>query len=398
MQKPVLLNAVALPAAATVAGIAGLALGLSGPAMWACLLTMAGAWGAFAFFAEQRLSGCMQRGNELHQALVRQQGLMLQMQQAMGTDIGQSRKEVKRTQSLLHEAVKKLSGSFEEMNRRSREQEVLVRGVVDRQGSGDSSLNVRQFARTATSLTEKLVGALAQASEQSAGNVKHIDAMVQHLDAIFELLEDVKSIADQTNLLALNAAIEAARAGDAGRGFAVVAEEVRNLSERSTAFNDQIRKLAVNAKEAIAKVRDTVGDMATSNSSVSGDARAEVGKLVGHVESIDAALGDVIRQVSVSSEKIGQAVGEAVRSLQFEDITTQALGAADVHLQRLEKLEAEAVYLQDIFAKASPQEAPNKQVLDQASERLRTLSMQLAQPPHKPVAQTTMQAGAVELF
>src|SRR3546814_6363889 len=93
--------------------------------------------------------------------------------------------------------------------------------------------------------------------------------MGKHLDAIFDLLGDVKTIADQTNLLALNAAIEAARAGEAGRGFAVVAEEVRSLSERSTNFNEQIRKLVSVSKDAIAKVRDTVGDMATRDSSVS---------------------------------------------------------------------------------------------------------------------------------
>src|SRR3546814_2120216 len=97
--------------------------------------------------------------------------------------------------------------------------------------------------------------------------------MVKHLDAIFDLLGDVKTIADQTNLLALNAAIEAARAGEAGRGFAVVAEEVRSLSERSTNFNEQIRKLVSVSKDAIAKVRDTVGDMATRDSSVSSGAQ-----------------------------------------------------------------------------------------------------------------------------
>jgi methyl-accepting chemotaxis protein len=228
--------------------------------------------------------------------------------------------------------------------------------------------------------------------------------MVQHLDAIFELLEDVKSIADQTNLLALNAAIEAARAGDAGRGFAVVAEEVRNLSQRSTAFNDQIRKLAVSAKDAIAKVRETVGDMATRDLNVSGEARTEVGKLVGHVEAIDHSLSEAIRQVSASGEKINAAVGEAVRSLQFEDIASQALGSAEVHLERLEKLDNEASSLQSIMSavtssqESAVQRSSAQQALDQAGSRIRELRNNLSTPVHQPVSQVSLDAGAVELF
>jgi methyl-accepting chemotaxis protein len=60
---------------------------------------------------------------------------------------------------------------------------------------------------------------------------------------IIEILGTLDSITSQTNLLSLNASIEAARAGDQGKGFAVVATEIRNLSESSKQFTEQIHDI-----------------------------------------------------------------------------------------------------------------------------------------------------------
>jgi methyl-accepting chemotaxis protein len=240
---------------------------------------------------------------------------------------------------------------------------------------------------------EGLVEVLARVSQQSSVTVQNIDAMVKHLDAIFELLGDVKSIADQTNLLALNAAIEAARAGEAGRGFAVVAEEVRNLSERSTNFNEQIRKLVFSSKDAIAKVRETVGDMASRDTSASLQSREEVRRLLGQVEEMDQTFAVGIREVSGASQKIGQAVAHAVRCLQFEDIATQSLTAADKHVGRMEAIGAEADQLRTMFDDAS------KPTLTAAGCATPVAPQQdWRQAQHKPVAQLSMESGAVELF
>lgn len=336
-------------------------------------------------------------GGALAQAQAHERGQLEQAQQrskaldelggALASDAAGVRQEVQRVRGLIQQATRELTASFESMNRQAQLQQAAAARIVNRSGDDAGSVGVRQFAQQAGKLMEGLVNVLADVSRQSGASVQMIDVMVKQFDAIFELLGDVKLIADQTNLLALNAAIEAARAGEAGRGFAVVAEEVRNLSERSNNFNEQIRKLVSSSKEAIASVRETVGAMAQRDSSSSQQARAEVGGLMQQIEKVDHSLTEGLREMSSAGEQIGQAVGQAVRCLQFEDISVQALAAAERHAQRLVQVQAETVKAAggrpSLMASLACDSAP--------AEDWRL-------PPAKPVAQVTMHEGSVELF
>ncbi|WP_161554243.1 methyl-accepting chemotaxis protein [Stenotrophobium rhamnosiphilum] len=332
-------------------------------------------------------------------ALEKHQVLLGELRGGLSDEMKNVIGEVERVRRLVHDAVVQLTGSFEELNRQSKLQEEAVSRVMNRNGKGDpDAINIQKFSQMTSSLMGNMVDILSQVSQQSSNTVENIDVMVKHLDAIFELLGDVKSIADQTNLLALNAAIEAARAGEAGRGFAVVAEEVRNLSERSTNFNEQIRKLVFSSKEAIAKVRDTVGSMATRDMSMSVHAKEEVGRLLGQVEEINQTYTEGIREVSGASHKINDAVSKAVRCLQFEDIATQALIAAEHHVRRLESINSEAgnlaVILQDQSAPIVIKASPPPRTLEVTAQVVEDWR----KPQHKPVSQISMDAGGVELF
>jgi methyl-accepting chemotaxis protein len=328
-----------------------------------------------------------------------QENVLLELRSFVGRELEGGRSEVNRTKTLIRDAVHTLSQSFDAMARHSREQASAVSRIVDRTGERDGEMGMQRFAMEASRQMEQLVQALEEVSGQSSQTVEHIDTMVEHLDGIFALLEDVKSIADQTNLLALNAAIEAARAGEAGRGFAVVADEVRNLSERSTAFNEQIRKLAHSSREVVTKVRDAVQRMASRDMTRSQEAKHESARLMQQVGSMNSILSSGIQEISSAGKSIDVSVGEAVRSLQFEDIATQALGSALVHLERLQAINAEATSLQELLHRSGgPRDAELMSALHAIARRIREVRGEWEKIPHKPVSQVDMGSGSIELF
>jgi len=397
LKKPYL-----LPLAPTLACLALYGGGATTTAIWGGFVLVGVGWAAFIWllFREENADrdqlylrdGQLQRHRDL---LEKFRGGLLN--EAIGLQ-----REVDRIRELILEAVRTLGGSFESMNRQSKQQEVAISRILNRAEGGGEGIDIRHFTRSATQLMEGLVDLLAGVSRQSANSVQHIDAMVTHLDAIFELLGDVKTIADQTNLLALNAAIEAARAGEAGRGFAVVAEEVRNLSERSTNFNEQIRKLVFCSKDSIAKVREAVGEMATRDLGASQQARTEVGRLMSQVEEINQAVAGGAREVSAAGTQISQAVAQAVRCLQFEDIASQALGSAMVHVQRLRQIGEESPSLQAVLV-TEALSPPSAMGASKPASRRPVVApvppeVDWRAPQHKPVAQMSLEAGAVELF
>jgi len=377
-----------IPSFAVLPHLAAIGIGASGLLLWVTGLVAVAALGWLGYQQQRELRTLRSESQRYRAQSVRQHVTLGELRNGLSAEADGVRQEVERVRTLIAEAVRHLGSAFEDITRQSKTQETAMARLLVKNGESNEGINVRRFAEAAAGLMNNLVDSLAQVSRQSLTTVQQIDAMVKHLDAIFDLLGDVKTIADQTNLLALNAAIEAARAGEAGRGFAVVAEEVRNLSERSTSFNEQIRKLVSNSKEAVASVRDTVGTMASRDLSLSEDARGEAGRLISQVDEINRGLSAGIQDVAAAREQIHVAVGMAIRCLQFEDISTQALATAQKHARRIDAINAEAVAL-DPQSDAAPQRTSPANEPEQETWRV---------PPHRPVAQVSMQSGAVELF
>lgn len=250
------------------------------------------------------------------------------------------RREMARASSIVHEATASLGDSFSKLNTHSRREEELVQDIVQNRGSEVcGTADGKSVLDEAGQLIQSFVDTLVDTSKQSIETVHRIDDMVQHMDSIFRLLDDVKNIADQTNLLALNAAIEAARAGEAGRGFAVVADEVRQLSMRSNALNAEILAGVNAGKQAIALARETVGSMASRDMNAVISGKDCVDKSFGRAREYSDVLARQIDELAVVSDQVTAGVGTAASCVQFEELVSQSMTAAETHLQRLNRLE-----------------------------------------------------------
>ncbi len=329
------------------------------------------------------------------------QSLFNEFGELSNTELGSVHEEIERVRTLMTEAIDELGRNFEELNRLVHQQEAMVEEVIEQSASSDKgddkTINVRRFAMEVSEMMENFIGIMVSVSTKSMSTMHHIDDMVDHMDGIFKLLEDVKSIADQTNLLALNAAIEAARAGEAGRGFAVVADEVRSLSIRSTNFNEQIREQVNNAKSVISKVRETVGEMASRDMNETIGAKERVNQLLENITRLNEYFSERVGSVAVVVKQVDDAVGTAVRCLQFEDITSQSLTAASRHVERYQEV------LQKLYGyHPSHEESAGNEEVQQALEHLLESIQQCrtawSEQNAKAVLQQSMQEGEVEFF
>ncbi len=79
-------------------------------------------------------------------------------------------------------------------------------------------------------------------------------AMETKMGEVADIADQLGDISFNTSILSLNASIEAARAGESGAGFEVVATEMRQLSNTSSVFSEQVAQVV---KELVTDVGQT---------------------------------------------------------------------------------------------------------------------------------------------
>ncbi|WP_435273863.1 methyl-accepting chemotaxis protein [Psychrobium sp. nBUS_13] len=311
--------------------------------------------------------------------------------------------EINRTSGLLSEAVVGMSESFHNMKSISDRQHSLLSTLVNHeQGNDDDNpsktadfekeLTFHEFLENSSRLTNEFVQVVINNSKQSLKTLSHIDNMVKQVDSIFSLLHNVEGLANRTNLLALNASIEAARAGEVGRGFAVVADEVRSLSISSSELNEQIRGKISGAKITIESLRSGVEEMASADMSQTFETQSKINEMTGKMGLISRNMEASIIELTTMSNEMDTAVGNAVRSLQFEDMTSQALASISTNIEQFDALSQQ---LHDVGGSGDSMFVKVDKI-NTVCQAVRKHTTSIGE--HRTVSQETMDEGEIELF
>ncbi len=236
-----------------------------------------------------------------------------------------------------------------------------------------------QISSFAENISGILAGFVATTVEMSAASTNLVDKVshiANQMPKVMKALKDIDQIAAQTNLLALNAAIEAARAGESGRGFAVVADEVRALSNRSAGFSNDIQAQLRAINDAITSLTSEVNSVASQDVSCVTDAKREVETAINGLLEKARKDQEVTANLSKISTNLVTALQQAMRGLQFEDMTSL-----------------------DPIARSMETGANNLTAVHAAlAGTIQKYRDQVQGRSHNPVSASSMQSGDIDLF
>jgi methyl-accepting chemotaxis protein len=289
--------------------------------------------------------------------------------------------ELVRARTLISEAVNTLVQSFAGLASHAEAQLKLAQNLAS--GESDAStlaqhgVSFKQFVAEIAQTMETFVAKTVENSKSAMLLVEQMERIVAEINSVNLLLDEISGITAQTNMLALNAAIEAARAGELGRGFAVVADEVRSLSGRTENFSGQIRDLISKVGGSIGAAESLIDQVASQDMMFTLQAKQRLTETSERINQLDDRMSASLGQLRQGVADLSREVGDAVRCLQFQDMTTQLI---DHVANRLDGI-------REVLSTEVPE--------PDGDARLGALRERLSHPP---VLQSAMDGGSVDLF
>lgn len=356
------------------------------------LLSIVITWQAYLYLARKK-SAPQSRQEVPHQSAV--ESVLMQTHPQFATHFAGASGDLDQVQALLADAIEKLMDSFNGMQNLIKSQQRAAIGMVQGQSFRDGS-EAGDFLAEISATFQDLIVTIVNNSKVGIELVEKMDTVTAKVSEILSVLVDIDGIAKQTNLLALNAAIEAARAGEYGRGFAVVADEVRKLSSRSEQFSQQIRNTVSGVKEAISTAEGSIEQMASLDMGFAVDSKKKVGEALERAQKMNANMAIVIEQQSNISREVDLVVGNAISSLQFQDMVGQLLQHSNT---RINSMKSAWHRLGEWSNEAAQGHAASHDRIDKMRAEIGEIfSRADAMGKRNPVRQEKMEVGDIDLF
>jgi len=205
-------------------------------------------------------------------------------------------------------SVTETASAVEEISKNIESLESMIetqsRGVGDASAAVEEMIgNIRSVNNSVGFMADSFNG-LIKKTEEGIMRQNNVNERILSIEEQSKTLQDanktISAIASQTNLLAMNAAIEAAHAGESGRGFSVVADEIRKLSETSSAQSKKI-------KEELKHIQNAINDVVNA-SKASSESFAEVSESISTTQQLVLQIKSAMDEQQEGSKQIGEAL------------------------------------------------------------------------------------------
>lgn len=315
-----------------------------------------------------------------------------------------SHKDLSSIESLVNGSVAELAVSFQSLSKSCIKEQDLIVELTSKLDSlvntdSGSSLSLEDVVLSTKEVLTNLINFIIDMSKGSVLIVNRIDDVNMHMEEMYDSLKGIRTISDQTNLLALNASIEAARAGDAGRGFAVVADEIRKLAITTNAMSATISKNVIASREEIQSSRQIIEQYASKDISDALALNQKVIHMMSELRGFNNMLSETLQKVSTVNSDIEKHVSQAVQALQFEDLVIQKLAQTTKASEQFQCFVG-SVHAQSTLRNCDQciEICESQSCFSGLHNKILALREELMQKIHRPVKQTSMEEGEIEMF
>lgn len=147
-------------------------------------------------------------------------------------------------------------------------------------------------------------------------------AIEQKMGEVADVADQLGDISFNTTILSLNASIEAARAGECGAGFEVVASEMRQLSNNSNIFSEQVSEVV---KELMTEVGETAQQFADSTKALE-ESKASMEELQESFGRLTQQFDSLYGNIATQNNNVNE-VGNIFHDLQIRVAEMQKYSA-----------------------------------------------------------------------